>query len=136
MTKPILCVDFDGVIHSYASGWSAADKISDPPVAGAMDFLMRAARDFNVNIYSSRSHQPGGIAAMRTWTVDWLMKDLGWKYDRATDFVYGELKWPEHKPSARVTLDDRAIPFEGTWPSIKELLEFQPWNKRNPDAQR
>lgn len=31
MGKPILCLDFDGVIHSYASGWKGADVIPDPP---------------------------------------------------------------------------------------------------------
>ena len=28
--KPILCLDFDGVIHSYISGWKGADVIPDP----------------------------------------------------------------------------------------------------------
>jgi hypothetical protein len=28
-----------------------------------------------------------------------------------------------------VTLDDRAITFTGTWPSMKQLQEFKPWNK-------
>ena len=39
MSKPILCLDFDGVIHSYASGWKGADVIPDAAVPGAMEFL-------------------------------------------------------------------------------------------------
>ena len=31
MPKPILCLDFDGVVHSYTSGWKGADVIPDPP---------------------------------------------------------------------------------------------------------
>ena len=29
MSKPILCLDFDGVLHSYTSGWRGA-RIPDP----------------------------------------------------------------------------------------------------------
>ena len=36
--KTIL-LDFDGVIHSYTSGWKGAGVIPDPPVPGAIDFL-------------------------------------------------------------------------------------------------
>ena len=64
MGKPILCLDFDGVIHSYTSGWKGADVIPDPPVDGALDFLERASAHFDVQIFSSRSNQPGGIEAM------------------------------------------------------------------------
>ena len=42
MTKPILCLDFDGVIHSYTSGWKGARIILDPPVPGALDFILAA----------------------------------------------------------------------------------------------
>lgn len=31
---PILCLDFDGVCHSYTSGWKGAAVIPDPAVPG------------------------------------------------------------------------------------------------------
>src|ERR1700743_3429981 len=55
--KPILCLDFDGVIHSYASGWKGADVIPDPPVAGAIEFIREALKHFRVAIFSSRTNQ-------------------------------------------------------------------------------
>ena len=70
--KPILCLDFDGVIHSYESGWQGPDSIPDPPVEGALAFIVAALATFDVQIYSTRSHQPGGIDAMK----DWLAKTL------------------------------------------------------------
>lgn len=36
--KPILNFDFDGVCHSYTSGWQSADTIPDDPVPGLFDF--------------------------------------------------------------------------------------------------
>src|SRR5271163_3111820 len=65
--KQILCLDFDGVIHSYTSGWKGADVISDPPVPGAIAFMLSALIYFKVVIFSSRSHQRGGTDAMRRW---------------------------------------------------------------------
>lgn len=127
--KPILCLDFDGVIHSYISGWKGADVIPDPPVDGAIDFLREAVKHFRVAIFSSRSHQVGGAIAMRTWLGQWIMKaepniimqDPPW---------FAAIEWPTEKPAALVTLDDRAITFEGKWPSIESLKSFVPWNKR------
>jgi len=40
--KPILCVDFDGVIHSYTSKWVDEATIPDPPVPGALRWLWKA----------------------------------------------------------------------------------------------
>ena len=50
-----ICVDFDGVIHSYTSGWKGIDVIPDPPVEGAIEALHIYCQHFNVNIYSARS---------------------------------------------------------------------------------
>lgn len=130
MSKPILCLDFDGVIHSYVSGWKGADVIPDPPVAGALQFIAEALKHFRVALFSSRSHQPGGIAAMCQWIGFWSV-DPGFGMPGDFDHgAWGEIEWPLEKPPALVTIDDRAITFDGTWPQIDELKAFQPWNKR------
>lgn len=137
MRKPILCLDFDGVLHSYTSGWHGASTVSDPPVEGAMSFLVQAVVDFEVHVFSSRSNQPGGVAAMQDWMIrhmrEYLMQSCGMDEDiaqqRAILKVTRSIEWPTEKPPASVTLDDRAIQFTGSWPSIDELKRFKPWNK-------
>lgn len=128
MNKPILCLDFDGVIHSYSSGWKGADVIPDPPVPGAIAFMREAVKRFRVAIYSSRSGQPGGIQAMGEWLGFHVLderlsdqEDLAWA---------SAIEWPTEKPAAMVTLDDRAITFTGTWPTLDALATFKPWNKQ------
>jgi len=129
MNKPILCVDFDGVIHSYTSGWQGADVVSDPPVEGAIAFLLGALQHFDVCIYSSRTSQKGGLKAMLTY----LKREAGncW-YDSPAGPGIENVRFPPQKPPAFLTIDDRAICFDGDWSKLRpeELLAFKPWNKR------
>jgi hypothetical protein len=80
--RPILCLDFDGVIHSYTSGWKGAAVIPDAPVPGALEFIHEALEQFEVHIFSSRSHQWGGKRAMKRWLIHhyremfWARKDI------------------------------------------------------------
>lgn len=124
--RPILCLDFDGVIHSYSSGWKGADVIPDPPVAGALQFIRDAAMHFAVQIFSSRSNQPGGIDAMKRW----LSEHDATATQEFREDILSLVSFPTEKPPALVTIDDRAITFDGTWPSLEALKEFKPWNKR------
>jgi hypothetical protein len=127
----IILVDFDGVLHSYTSGWQGADVVADPPVPGAIEWLTRLAEDddnldehgsrFEVHIYSSRSRQPGGIEAMQTWLQD---SGLPWG-------AYKRLYFPTERPAAFLTIDDRCICFDGTFPSLDEIDSFVPWNRRD-----
>jgi len=151
--KPILCLDFDGVIHSYTSGWKGASVIPDEPVDGALEFIVKAMEHFQVAILSSRSHQWGGKRAMKQYlyyhftqealeysaTPDWLMNWIGktafadpWKeeVEYAAKLLIKEIKWPWFKPPAMVTIDDRALCFTGEFPAMARLQHFQPWNKR------
>lgn len=130
--KPILCLDFDGVLHSYSSGWQGADAIPDPPVPGAIAFLWDAIEHFDVQILSSRSHQPGGIDAMQEWLARWdrdYWKDRPGGRPRTCLTLC--VKFPTEKPPAMVTLDDRAVTFTGVFPSIESLESFRPWNHAN-----
>lgn len=135
--KPILCLDFDGVIHSYTSGWKGADVIPDPPVPGAMAFIIEACLSFDLHIYSSRSGQRGGIPAMQDFIYEAMRQELHGLYktqemvdQRAYLKAHRTIKWPTEKPPAMITIDDRALTFTGVWPTIAELKSFQPWNKR------
>jgi hypothetical protein len=138
--NPIICVDFDGVIHSYASGWQGADVISDEPVPGAIEWLMEhlpcpepicaMAPEYigpEVVIYSARSSQRGGIKAMQNWLV---------KHGLHPSYISeGILKFPETKPPAFLTLDDRAICFTGRFPTKEEMLGFRSWQNKDVAGQ-
>lgn len=119
----ILCIDFDGVLHSYTSGWKGAKVIKDPPIDGALEWLrdMVESKEITPQIYSSRSKHEGGIQAMQNW-----LKKHAETAGMDTKFLK-KLKFPTEKPSASWTLDDRAICFRGTFPTAKELLDFKPW---------
>ncbi len=120
---PILCVDFDGVIHSYKSGWQGAEVVSDEPVEGAFEFLARAAAHFDVHIYSSRTSQEGGLWAMSRW-----FKRHGWPAGK-TGVLEG-LTFPRDKPAAFLTIDDRCYHFQGTWPDPDQLRKFEAWHEK------
>ena len=121
--KPILCLDFDGVCHSYTSGWKGPAVIPDPPVEGMWEFLRQAVAVFEVNIFSSRSHQEGGLLAMKAWFL--LHAD-----SEDEEAIVEKLVFPLEKPPALVGIDDRVIQFKGEWPGIGFLRNFKPWNAK------
>lgn len=126
--RPILSVDFDGVLHSYESGWKGAAVIPDRPTPGAIVWLADAVKLFRVAIFSSRSHQPGGIEAMRRWLLHYALEHF---QDEAKVSWVGQVEFPLEKPPALVTIDDRALTFDGCWAHFDpvKLLEFKPWNR-------
>jgi len=133
MKKPILCLDFDGVLHSYTSGWKGAEIIPDPPVSGAIAFLYDAIMAFDVQIFSSRSHQAGGIYAMMDWIAqherEWTKAQIAANQPTPRTSLLLNITFPTEKPAAFLTIDDRAITFTGKWPTIETLRAFKPWNR-------
>lgn len=133
---PILSVDFDGVIHSYMSGWKGPRNIPDAPVSGAIPWLRSLVDDqrdpfvprfkmFDVRIFSSRARYWGGRSAMKAYLVRHGMRP-------------GEveaIKFPLFKPPSHLHIDDRAIQFTGTFPTVREIVRFTPWNRRKLTAE-
>jgi hypothetical protein len=133
---PIICIDFDGVIHRYSKGWQGG-VIYDDAVSGFFEWARDAKKEFKLVIYSSRSKTPDGIEAMRAW----LQVQLGqWRKDS----LYGtdgqadielwtdDFEFASEKPPAFLTIDDRAVCFSGDWrsPYLRPdaLRRFKPWN--------
>ena len=54
MSGYTVCVDFDGVLHSYTTPWINAHTIPDPPVQGAIAWLATMLEKFDVVIFSTR----------------------------------------------------------------------------------
>jgi len=117
--KPQIVLDFDGVLHSYTSGWQGVDEIPDLPVNGSQAFLEEALKHFRVAIFSQRSQASIGRAAMQRW----FFKHMG-------DDLTTQLTFPTEKPICLVTIDDRVIPFNGSWPSIERIANFKSWQGR------
>lgn len=120
--KQTVILDFDGVVHSYASGWKGASVVADPPTPGAAVAILALRKEYRVVIVSSRCHQEGGIAAIKAWLIL-----HGIEVDEVT----------ANKPPHIVVVDDRAFRFEGDWGAVINGIPAaaQPWNKKGLTAQ-
>lgn len=116
--KQTVVFDFDGVIHSYRSGWQGPTIIPDSPVCGIKQAIAEIRKaGYEVVVVSTRSATAEGKTAIREW-LD--------KYDIVVDDVC------EQKPPAIVYIDDRAICFDGnTKGLLKKIQNFRPWYKTN-----
>ncbi len=132
-SKPILCIDFDGVIHKYSGGWQNG-KIYDVVTDGFFEWAEKAARFFKLVIYSSRSKDEDGIIAMGLWFTE-QRRQWREKGGTASDGKL-EFEFAHEKPPAFLTIDDRAIAFNGDWSELdpEKLAAFKPWNQRPPVA--
>ncbi|MFR3729121.1 hypothetical protein [Lacrimispora sp.] len=115
--KRTVVFDFDGVIHSYVSGFKRADIIPDEPVDGIKDAIAEIRRaGYEVAVVSSRAASEEGKAAIREY-----LERYGIRVDSITP-----VKLP-----AICYIDDRAICFRGDPSSLlRQIRTFRPWNKR------
>ncbi len=102
-----VCLDFDGVIHSYQSGWKGETVIPDPPIHGVGRAIAKLRQDYRVVVHSTRCSSEDGREAI----CDWLNR-----HGIEVDDVCMQ------KPPAFVYVDDRAVRFTGDWLETIELI--------------
>lgn len=114
MHKKTICFDFDGVIHSYKSGWKGIDIIPDAPVEGINEVINKLREDnYEVIVVSTRCSEVKGLMAIEEWLSI---------HDIHVDHVCKE------KPPAICYVDDRAICFNGKTDGLVEQIKgFKNW---------
>lgn len=119
--KPIIQLDFDGVVHSYVSGWKGETDILDPPVKGAFEAIQNYIENgFKVCIVSSRCKTYDGMNAVLYW-----FEDNSFLYCHNDNFDISQFKQP-----AIINIDDRSWPkWDGVFPTVEEIKNFKPWYK-------
>ena len=128
--KPILCIDFDGVINKYSKGWHDG-TLYDDVTDGFFEWAEQAAKQFKLVIYSSRSATDEGQTAMLAWLIEQrrAWREAGGMHE--TDAPLG-FEFADKKPAAWLTIDDRCIRFDGDWSALalapNTLRMFRPWN--------
>ena len=113
-----IALDFDGVLHSYISGWRGPEIIPDPPVPGMASACRQlASMGYELVVMSSRARYPGATTAIKSWLV-------------RNDFPSMEVT--AEKIPAEVYIDDRGFRFEGNPDAMLCFIlggGMTPWNK-------
>ena len=141
--RDAIAIDFDGVLHSYVSGWKGVSVIADHPVPGAIGWLIGIAMysPYDIIIHSCRCREQEGIEAIENWIYDQVKTQLNHSSQYAYEEGYQEMEddlvsvcasivcSAEKSTKAFIFIDDRGWKFNGTFPSLTELDHFKPWYK-------
>jgi hypothetical protein len=131
--RPTLCIDFDGVINPYSRGWQGGELYETEVTPGFFEWALHAQKLFKLVIYSSRSKDETLLRTMQEWMHE---RYAEWVRSNSLDLnipVIG-IEYTHEKPAAWITIDDRAIRFDGDWSaeslSPEMLRAFKPWNAK------
>ena len=105
--KPTICIDFDGVIHSYDKGWQDG-TIYGHVVPGFWEWMEGVRDNFKLVVYSSRSKDKSQLTAMALWLHAERNKWIAAGGSRHPTEPL-EIEFAHEKPAAWLTIDDRAM---------------------------
>ena len=116
-----ICIDFDGVIHDYSSGWQGIDVFGKvlPGASEATHQLHDAG--YMIIIHTTRNDTPA-------------LRDFLNKNDICFDYINHNPYQPKGsefgKIKADIYLDDRGVCFTGNWDeTLKQILNFKTWQE-------
>lgn len=98
-----LCLDFDGVLHQYSSGWQGDDTVADGPMDGAVEACHALAEaGWKLYVLSSRTN----LHPIAAWLAE---------------HGFPPMTLTRRKPIAVCYVDDRAVRYEGNWDTLRKL---------------
>ena len=106
--RPI-CIDFDGVIHTYRKGFQDG-TIYDKPNPGTRAALTKLKKKYYIYVFSYRTGHEAGKRA-----VEKYLKKYKIPYDKVSST----------KPPAAFYIDDRAIRFKNWEQTRRDLVSFE-----------
>ena len=103
----MVAIDFDGVLNCY-EGWKTDMHLTREPVRGSLKFVNRLLdAGYGVVIFTCRE-----------------MKSV---YAWLRDNKFPMITVTNHKPAAKVYIDDRAYRFDGNFEAAFDAVSREPW---------
>jgi hypothetical protein len=129
-----ICVDFDGVLHSFTSGFTGEIPF-DPPTPGAVEFVRwLVEREWEIVIFSARARTEKGQQGILNW---WC--HFGFSPILSTGYA-SPIFLTAIKCDADLYLDDRGWRFTGNFEEVISLLVLndatggkwlRPWHEQH-----
>lgn len=106
--KPVIALDFDGVLNNYC-GWKGENQLYEP-LPCLEDFLKELNKEYTVIIFTCRT-----VSKVYTWLEQYGLRE----YIKVVT---------ETKPKAHIYVDDRALKFEGNYlETLNQINKFKTW---------
>ena len=114
VTKEVVAIDFDGVIHKNSKGYFDG-TIYDKPIDGALEAIKKLSKKYKIILFTFKGHPKRPLVNGKNgielcW--DWLKKHNVDSY--ISDIVWG-------KPNAKIYIDDKGYRFEN-WSDTLNFL--------------
>lgn len=118
--KGRICFDFDGVIHSYVSGWQGNNVANDPPVPGIVGVIRKLYNEgWEIYVHSSRCATLAGAQTIQN-------------YLNRYEIPYKDIT--PYKPEAKIYVDDRAICFdEDSEKLLRQIRNFKSYLEKGEE---
>jgi len=116
-SKPVIAIDFDGVIHKYSKGYGDG-SLYDKPMEGVSEALKQLSKQYDIVIFTTRENTgippEMGIEKDENTVWGWLIKN------KLDNYIYDITN---KKPvEAKLFIDDRALEFKN-WNDALDKVE-------------
>lgn len=121
MSRQTVSCDFDGVLHTYASGWTGYEPL-DGVEPGSLEMVNELIElGYRVVVVSSRAHITEGKEAIEVWLARNGFPALEVTHEKVLAVAY---------------IDDRAVPYttgSGAWQEVVNRVDALAARARSTD---